>query len=654
MAYSRMYPQNITPGGTSRWQGFENDDKEIKRIYGLLDDVGELMLSGTKRQCVLYGSTDSSGNPNFLTASGLNVSINGSSKPVILSFANGFSTTSGTLDTLDAITSAVSSAWTIPANSTYYLYIEKDMSTGLLSYGRTANEDTYSKAAPSSPVLDQCYFNTNEMKMYRYNGSAWEQKWRIFVAKAVSTNSAVTLTQYPMESKAFIRDNLNVGTNLNVGNNLNVGTINGTLVSSLSPHTLKRSIAYAVGDVAYSSNLPSWAYLECTTAGTTASTEPTLSSVTVGASITDGTVKWIVGDARIFGVIAANPNFYNRDALFTTAKTTITTPSTLMVNINNVGYALRSAQTINLALAASWDSNSSTYATAANRAGKDFYIYACVPTSGTVPVIILSVNSTVPTGHTSTNSRKIGGFHCLCADAGTNISDHDNTHPLSGYMAGDILPASVWDLIHRPVSEPEGMVYIDGLDIWVDIYLSSWTGSYSSAPENLKLVSKYGALAADGTSAEKFHCWKFEQVFGRQKKRLLFQREFMVASVGSNQSTSVKGGADVNTTGGFVDTAGRRMISNYGIEDCCGNLWQWGADVGSATTDTSSYGNAFDANDKYIAGQTYGTVYRPLLGASALSVGACGSRASFWVEGALFLDFSCGGRGASEPRKGVM
>ncbi len=155
MAYSRMYPQNITPGGTSRWQGFENDDKEIKRIYGLLDDVGGLMLSGTKRQCVLYGSTDSSGNPNFLTASGLSVSIDGSSKPVILSFANGFSATSGTLDTLDAITSAVSAAWTIPANSTYYLFIEKDMSTGLLSYGRTANEDTYSKAAPSSPVLDQ-------------------------------------------------------------------------------------------------------------------------------------------------------------------------------------------------------------------------------------------------------------------------------------------------------------------------------------------------------------------------------------------------------------------------------------------------------------------------------------------------------------------
>ena len=287
MAYTRQYPNSITPQGTTTRGCLENDDKELKRVLGLLSDVGGLQLSGTKRQCVLYGSTDSSGNPNFLMASGLNVSIDGSSKPVILSFANGFSTTNGTLDTLDAITSAVSSAWTIPANSTYYLYIEKDMSTGLLSYGRTANEDTYSKAAPSSPVLDQCYFNTNEMKMYRYNGSAWEQKWRIFVAKAVSTNSAVTLTQYPMESKAFTRDNLDVE------------TINGTLVSNLSPHTLKRSIAYAVGDVAYSSNLPSWAYLECVTAGTTAATEPDFSSVsTGGVLLADGGVRWIVDDVR--------------------------------------------------------------------------------------------------------------------------------------------------------------------------------------------------------------------------------------------------------------------------------------------------------------------------------------------------------------------
>lgn len=45
---------------------------------------------------------------------------------------------------------------------------------------------------------------------------------------------------------------------------------------------LQRKKAYKVGDIVYSSKLPSWAYLECTQAGTTAATEPNLSSVSGG------------------------------------------------------------------------------------------------------------------------------------------------------------------------------------------------------------------------------------------------------------------------------------------------------------------------------------------------------------------------------------
>lgn len=45
-------------------------------------------------------------------------------------------------------------------------------------------------------------------------------------------------------------------------------------------HQLKRNTAYKVGDIAYSTKLPSWAYLECTTAGTTGDSEPDMSGVT--------------------------------------------------------------------------------------------------------------------------------------------------------------------------------------------------------------------------------------------------------------------------------------------------------------------------------------------------------------------------------------
>lgn len=57
------------------------------------------------------------------------------------------------------------------------------------------------------------------------------------------------------------------------------------------------STAYAVGDIAYSTSLPSYAYLECTVAGTTAAAEPTWPAV--GSTVTDGTVTWAVRDMRV-------------------------------------------------------------------------------------------------------------------------------------------------------------------------------------------------------------------------------------------------------------------------------------------------------------------------------------------------------------------
>ena len=51
--------------------------------------------------------------------------------------------------------------------------------------------------------------------------------------------------------------------------------------NSITSYTnrLQRNKAYSVGDIAYSKNLPSWAYLECVTAGTTGDTEPDFSEV---------------------------------------------------------------------------------------------------------------------------------------------------------------------------------------------------------------------------------------------------------------------------------------------------------------------------------------------------------------------------------------
>lgn len=61
---------------------------------------------------------------------------------------------------------------------------------------------------------------------------------------------------------------------------------------------LQRKKAYKVGDIVYSSKLPSWAYLECTQAGTTAATEPNLSTVS-GIEVNDGSAKFRIVDKRM-------------------------------------------------------------------------------------------------------------------------------------------------------------------------------------------------------------------------------------------------------------------------------------------------------------------------------------------------------------------
>lgn len=325
--------------------------------------------------------------------------------------------------------------------------------------------------------------------------------------------------------------------------------------------------------------------------------------------------------------IKNNPNYYNRDELFTTNKTTVTIPKDLKININGNCYI----STINKSL------QLSTVDTPANLAGKDVYIYACEPTSGTEPIFVLSLNSTVPTGYTANNSRKIGGFHCLCKDVGVIEG-----HTLSGYVTGDILPATRWDLLHRPKGEPEGFAYEELTDCWIAIYLPSWDGT--------KLVSVYNGVIADGASTKKWHGEAFYEQFAKQGMRLVWRHEFQMGAKGSNEQTNIQGSSDPNTTGGHVDTAGRRMISNIGLEDCCGVLWQFAMDLGFAGGSgwTNSVYNSSVDDRSY--GQTYGTLYRLRLGAHWDNGGSSGSRSAACDYSSAFVNVDCSARGASEPK----
>jgi hypothetical protein len=137
------------------------------------------------------------------------------------------------------------------------------------------------------------------------------------------------------------------------------------------------------------------------------------------------------------------------------------------------------------------------------------------------------------------------------------------------------------------------MVYSEKANIWVDIYLQSGTGASTA--------SAYGATITN-TREWLNHIDDFAEV----GKRLLHDHEFQIIAAGSNEETNIAGSADPVTTGGHSDTAGRRMISDIGCEDCCGAYWQWLL-TPSARLDDGTAGGWIDLPDSKGSFYTYGT-----------------------------------------------
>lgn len=329
------------------------------------------------------------------------------------------------------------------------------------------------------------------------------------------------------------------------------------------------------------------------------------------------------------------PNFYKRSALpsISSSNTAVGRRSLVLSNTPLVvgsSDLTIPASTLDLDVSTNWDSAYTSYATAANRVGKDIYVYAT--TNG----IILSPNTTVPTGYTTLTSRKIAGFHCLCLAVGT-ISGHS----LTGFLAGDILPASIWDLQWKPACSPEGMVYSAAAGVWVDIYLQSGTGATTRS-----------AFAVTTTSTRAY--WDHGDDLAAVGKRMLTDAEFQQIALGGNEQTNIAGSVDPVTTGGHVDTAGRRMISHIGCEDCTGAWWQW-VDGGFVYRNHDSvYNGAWSNKSTNGRGQQYtqgadGAV--GILAGGGWNAGSrCGSRSrsSYSTRSDVFSAFSSRGCARSQ------
>lgn len=235
---------------------------------------------------------------------------------------------------------------------------------------------------------------------------------------------------------------------------------------------------------------------------------------------------------------------------------------------------------------------------AINRAGTDYYIYAC-QTSTIAPKVVLSRNSTYPHGYTADNSRKIGGFHCLCNSVGT-IANHD----LTGYLTGDVLPMSVWSLNFKSDALTNaGLVFSPKLNKWVGIYLTSGSTSVPT-------------IVNGGTILDTITYYQATDAATALYMRLPKDHEFQVFAAGSPEGVNIYGSADPVTTGGYISTGSVRMISNIGCEGCAGQLYQW--------LDETSY--RFDA----AANHTHSVTLDGNAQASVTSGNASGDVAPAW------------------------
>lgn len=150
------------------------------------------------RQTVLGGPVDSNGHAAVLSYSGQAVTLEASSDdPFVAAFAAGFDA-SGAVDYIHRLTADAASAWTIPTtNATYYLFVDRDASTGAITYGYTTTAPSYADDDAASISSGAHTFLKNRMKMYLGDGAAAAEKQRVFIGTALVSASAISaVTSY--------------------------------------------------------------------------------------------------------------------------------------------------------------------------------------------------------------------------------------------------------------------------------------------------------------------------------------------------------------------------------------------------------------------------------------------------------------------------
>jgi hypothetical protein len=131
----------------------------------------------------------------------------------------------------------------------------------------------------------------------------------------------------------------------------------------------------------------------------------------------------------------------------------------------------------------------------------------------------------------------------------------------------------------------------------------------------------------------------------------MFRDEFITVAKGSNERTAIYGSRDYGTTGGHVDTANRRMISHYGLEDCCGFMHQVTCEHDMNGSNNWDYSTVYDASvDPQRYGNAYGNIRRIKVGYTFNNGGNCGSRSVAANAACATVREDISTRGCSDPK----
>ena len=164
------------------------------------------------------------------------------------------------------------------SSRSWALYSEGKAQEAATSEAHAKTSETNAKASETKARLSEQNAKVSETnaKSSETNAKTSEQK-----AKTSETNAKSS------ETKSKESENAARVSEQNAAESARIATEYGG-----DFNMLKRNKVYSVGDIAYSPNLPSWAYLECITVGTTGDTEPDFN--TGVAEIQDGSATFKV------------------------------------------------------------------------------------------------------------------------------------------------------------------------------------------------------------------------------------------------------------------------------------------------------------------------------------------------------------------------